>query len=644
VPSARGGTAQPKTRTTIVIGVVVVLVAAGIGSYFALRQSSVAATCGSNQTTTICIDQAELPDSLDPQVAFSSPGWGAVQQVYQGLVQYNGTSSTNYSGILAKNWTTAYDNFTGFESYSFTLRSGVHFSNGDPYNAYVQWYSLYRSLLLIQGPQFILEQNFYSTNFSAIAPLNYSSPLAAIDSANTTLANDLNSWNFFDPTVAEIALMSEPYQSFQVVNNLTIQLNLGYGYLASNYTYFLAALSCPNSAAVDPAWVDANGGIVVGDVSKDFLNTHTLGTGPYLLENYNPVEGGGYTLVPDPNYWGKAAATAEPWNNNLQPANTTVDIIFQPTLDVTISQLIHGNVQGAEFDYIGPSSINSLKGYSNLEVVPMPTAVSVAAGAWWVYLNQSVYPFNNLSVREAIAHAINYGEIIAQAFGGYGQQWVGPVPPGYPYNNNVTAQEPYYAFNLTLAQQEIANSPCANSACAGTSINYEYLDVGASWAETAQFVASDLAKIGITINPLPLSLPDLYVEQSFAAGRCASATNANGGPFYMGQEFYSSDYASPDDWTQNDAYSLGSANRCMAGYANATVDQLVYQAAAESNAANLTADYTNITTTMYQNYTDIWMVLPTSVSVYAANLHGIIINAMGDAEPSCLEFNTYWLS
>ena len=70
-----------------------------------------------------------------------------------------------------------------------------------------------------------------------------------------------------------------------------------------------------------------------------------------------------------------------------------------------------------------------------------------------------------------------------------------------------------------------------------------------------------------------MSLAQLYQEQGInSGGQCVSATNANGGPFFIGQEFYTSDYISPDDWTQNDAYSLGSANRCMSGYVNGTVD------------------------------------------------------------------------
>ena len=591
-------------------------------------------------TNPVVVDQAELPDSLDPAVTFSTPGWGAVQQVYQGLVQYNGTSYTDFTGVLAKNWSVAYNPLTGFESYTFHLRSGVHFSNGDPYNAYVQWYSLYRSLLLAQGPQFILEQNFYSTNFSTSAPLSYYSPQIDDDAANTTLATDLNSWNFFAPTSGEIASMSEPYQSFQVVDPLTIQLNLGYGYLDSNYTYLLASLSAPGSYAVDPAWVGAHGGVQPYQINN-YLTTNTLGTGQYLLQSYNAVEDGGYTLVPDPQYWGNATAQAEPWNTMLQPANTSIKIVFQGTTDVEISDLENGLAASASFGLMTPSTITDLQSDPCLSVQALPSIYGATTGSHWVYLNQSVYPFNNLSVRAAIAHAIDYNTIIAQAFGGYAQQWVGPVPPGYPYYD--PANLPPYSYNLSLADQEIANSPCASDACRGTPVNFEYLDTNPSFAMMAVFVQNNLAAIGLTVNPIPISLPDLYVEQTrMANGVCTSSAAVNGGPFYMGQEFYTSDYVAPDDWTQNDAYSFGSANGCMAGYDNATVDSLVYQAAADSNPVNLTTDYSTITSAMYYNYTDIWLAVPTAFSVSSVFLHGVITNPMASAEPFAMLFNTQW--
>jgi peptide/nickel transport system substrate-binding protein len=648
---------DPRRRNIVVIIIVVVLVVAGLGTYYVLRTSPAVSSCGPNETGTICVDQAEIPDSLDPAVTFTTPGWAAVQQVYQGLVNYNGSSVTSFSGVLAtNNGTVAYDPVTGFDSYTFELRNGVTFSNGDPYNAYVQWYSLYRSLLLQQGPQFILEQNFYSTNFSTTNPLSYYSSNASVQASNATLVADLNSWNFDTPTPAEIAQMEIANQSFQVINASAIELNLGYGYLASNYTYLLASLSAPNSYAVDPQWVDAHGGIQLSSIGagevNSYLASNTMGTGPYLLQNYNGVGGGGYTLSPNSHYWGATAARNQPWNINLPAANTTIDVIFQDAIDITTNDLTHGSVQEASFAYIGPSTISSLEGNSNLVVQALPTIYGATSGSWWIYLNSTQYPFNNLSVREAITHAIDYSQIIQQAFGGYAQQWVGPVPPAYPYNNNVTAQEPYYAYNLALAQQEIADSPCANNACAGTSISYMYLNTGNDWVETAQFLEADLKEIGITINPVGVGLNVLYEEQGRDTdGQCVSATSANGGPFYMGQEFYTSDYISPDDWTQNDFLSTGSANECMAGYNsvaspdwNSTLYNLTYEAASDSNPANLTADYTTMTQALYDNYTEIWLVVPTSFAVYSSNLHGFVQNPMASAEPFAIGFNTQWLS
>lgn len=630
---------DPKLRNIIVIAVVVVLVVAGLGFYF-LRPTSSGATCGvalSSKNPAV-VDQAEIPDNVDPDSTFTTPGWAAVQQVYQGLVNYNGSSSTNFSGILAQSWTVSTSG--PFNSYIFHLRPGVHFSNGDPYNAYVQWYSLYRSLLMAQGPQFILEENFYSTNFSASSPLSYYSNLTFDQAANATLAADLNSWNFFAPTSGEIALMETANQSFQVINNLTIALNLGYGYLSSNYTYLLASISAPNSYAVDPAVVDAHGGVSPGNVN-DWMASNLLGTGPYLLTGYSGVVGGGYSLTPDTHYWGNATAATEPWNNGIQPAKSSFLVIFQQQQSVTINDLKTGQAAEASFAYLGPAEISQVQNNPCIVVQPLNVVYSSTSGGWWIYLNQNTPPFNNLSVRAAIAHAINYTQIISEAFGGYATQWVGPVPPGYPYYD--PGKTSPYAYNLALAKQEIQNSPCANNACVGDVIQYAYITPGSTWSETATLLEYDLAQIGISIKPVGISLAVLLEEQvPNAQGVCTSLTSANGGPYPMGQEFYTSDYISPDDWTQNDAVSTGSANACMSSYANTTMDGLVYAAASTSNPTQLAADYSQMTSMMYSNYTDIWLVVPTAFAVYSSHMNGIIQNPMASAEPFAMYFNTQY--
>ncbi|MCI4349963.1 MAG: ABC transporter substrate-binding protein [Thermoplasmata archaeon] len=603
--------------------VVVAVVASGAGIYYYETHKS--ANCTVTSRSTLIWDQAEKPDTLDPAVTFTTPGWAAVQQVYQGMVNYNGSSYTTFEGVLAKNWSTSHDGF----HWNFTLRAGAHFSNGDVYNAYTQWFSFYRSIVMNQAPTFILTQNFWYPG------LTYYSNATANAAAASTMANFLNTTTFASPNAAQIQFMEAPNQSFQVINANTLELNLGFGYLGlAPYTYLLASISAPNSYAIDPAVVQAHGG-VWAQTNAYFTNA-MIGTGPYTLSSYDAQTG--YALAIDPNFWGASVAAANPTVNLLQPAKEPVQIQFQQQSSVTVQDLKTGAVAGASFAYLGPDTVKQLQAASCVTVQALPDAYGATGGSWWIYMNQATAPFNNLSVREAVAHAINYAQIIQVAFGGYATQWVGPVPPSYPYYNPQNLAP--YPYNLTLAKQEMANSPYPNGY--SSTINYAYLNTGPDWADMAVLLKSDLAQIGINLNLVPITLNNLYAGQlvDTTTGKCTAQESVNGGPFPIGQEFYTSDYISPDDWTQNDAVNSGSANLCMSGYNNTTVNSLVYAAASDTNTANLTSDYTKMTQLMYNNYTDIWMVVPTAFAVFNPLLHGYIENPMASAEPYSLCFNT----
>ena len=595
-------------------------------------------TLPANTTPTLVFDQPEQPDTLDPAVTFTTPGWGIVQQVYQTLVMYNETSYTTFSGILAQSWTVSADHF----NITFHLRTGVHFSNGDPFNAYTMWFSLYRTLVMNQAPTFILSQNF------GFPHTNVDSTSDEVNASAAQVQTELNTGDFVSPSASLLAAMQDPDQSFQVIDAQTIQANLGRGYLGpAPYTYIFATLASPVSAAVDPLVIQKNGG--VSNATNDWMTTHMMGTGPYVLTSYTPG-GTGFTISPDSKYWGSAAAAAEPWNNNLQPAKSAIEIDFQGDPAIVTNDLKTGRVVGASFSYLGPSTVNALKSISSLNVSDPGAVFSSTTGAWWIYMDQQHDPFNNLSVRAAIAHAVNYQRIIDLAFGGYASRWVGPVPPGYPYNN--TDNLAPYAYNLTLARQFMNNSPWPITVNPTTGaltsypipIKYAYINLG-DWEETATLIANDLSKIGLTIVPTPITLDNLYEEQAVnpTTGVCTTDTSTNGGPFYFGQEFYTSDYISPDDWTQNNAYSQGSANLCMSRYANDTMDGLVFQAAAESNPANLTQLYATMTQMMYDNYTLVWLVTPTDFAVTTLNLKGVVLNPMGSGLPYVMSFNTEYV-
>ncbi|MCI4317814.1 MAG: ABC transporter substrate-binding protein, partial [Thermoplasmata archaeon] len=530
----------------------------------------------------------------------------------------------------AHNWSESADQY----HYNFTLFSGAHFSNGDPLNAYSIWFSLYRSLIMNQGPSFILGENFGYPN------LTYYSNSTQIQAEVQNLTHLLNHGNFVTPNATLLSTMMASNQSFQVLGPEELELNLGSGYLGTPYNYLLATLSGPIASAVDPGVVQANGGVAAGSPDT-WMTSNAIGSGPYTLKAYDPSSGAA-TITPDPNYWGTSAAASVPWDNAIQPARQAVSFQTQSDPVATVQDMKTGAVAGVSVAYLGPSEISQLQGSSCVVVQSLSTVYGATAGSWYVYMDQWQAPFNNLSVREAVVHAIDYQQIIDRAFGGYASQWVGPVPPGYPDYNPANLAP--YQFDLNLAKQEMAASPYAHSS--PPAVNFMYIDTGGGdWSSVATLLKSDLAAIGITINPVGLSLTTVTSsEQTVYHGVCGTNTTANGGPFPIGIEFYTADYISPDDYTQNIAEKVGSANLCEAGYNNDTMENLIYGAAGSSDPATLSADYTNITNLMYQNYTDAWLVVPTSFQVYNPQLHGVIPNPMGSALPYVMFYNTEYIS
>ena len=624
-PPMAGGRRNPRTVRIVVVLIAIILAISGAVVFYVLTQSS---ACNFSSTDPLIFDQPERPDTLDPHVTFSTPGWGIVQQIYQTLVNYNGSSYTTYVPVLAKSWSVSADNL----NYTFVLRQDVHFSNGDPFNAYVMWFSLYRAIVMNQAGSFILQENFWLPGVTYYSGAN--------ESANATawVTNALNSWDFFNPTTEQKALMAADNNSFQAVDAYTIVLHGGNGYLdAFPYAFLLASISGPIASAVDPKVIQQNGQVHYTQ-ENTWMTTHMVGTGPYVLTGgFLDPTASSYTLKPDPNYWAINASKAEPLNNIIQPAHASIQVDFQNDAAIAVNDMKTGKVMSASFAYIGPSTVQSLQGVPCVAANALDTVYGSTAGGWWIYMNQNTDPFTNWSVRQAVVHAINYQRIIDVAFGGHAERWVGPVPPGYPYYNPDNLAP--YQYDVTLAKKFMSQSPWPNGY--PTQINYEYVNLG-DWADVARLLQDDLKQIGINILPTKIdNIDKLYeLQKRNLDGNCIAQNATGGGPFPIGQEFYTSDYISPDDWTQNNAISYGSANDCMAAYNDPAMDTLVLDAATQTDASTARTEYANMTRLMFDNATVAWLVVPTQFQVVNTHLQGFVSNPMGAAIPFVVTQNT----
>jgi peptide/nickel transport system substrate-binding protein len=624
-------------RTVVVLVVVLLIAAAAVAAYYVSSgpthtgtsssstssSSSGASTTTSSSTTTtntlptsLVVEEGQQPDSVDPAADFTTAGNEVTFNVYQGLVAPNLQSTTQFVGVLAKNWTSSPDGM----NWNFTLRHGVVFSNGDTFNAYVMWYSLYRSVVMNQISAFILGQNFAKSG----------------SGFNVTGAM-LNSMAYSNPSAANLSVMQAPNQSFQVLASDKIELHLGYGYNGNvTYSAFLVTLTAPIAFAVDPKVVSANGGVVDGNANT-WMQTHAVGTGFYLLDSW--TQGQDVKFVKNPSYWGNTY-TETSLNYAIQPAVLNTIIIYYKPTSSRIIDLKSGSAQiiGAP-DVTEAADLNTLRQTSGINVTDYPIQYGSALAAYFLFMNPFIVPaFSNNLVREAVSYAIDYNGIISSVFHGSAQQWVGPVPPGYPLYNETVAGISVYTHDVNKAALLMAKAGYKVPLQNGTTLNpggqvfptlsFVYSPDSTSENQVAPIIQSELLAIGINVNLTPMTFAQ-YTTYLFSP-------SSSGGTDGFGIGYWSEDYPASQD------YVTGIAASNFTGAPTYFKNVSLWSATADSSldSGTVLSAFRNITATMNSNYVDVWLYVPKFIAVNQANVVGMVPNLDGPCAGYFMYYNT----
>ena len=470
-------------------------------------------------------------DSIDPSYGFFTVD-GHFAQVFQGLVQYNGTDGLHVVPSLASSWTVS----SSFENYTFQMRPNTWFSNKDPINAYVAWFSLMRvnymnapttvgfsnyNLLLYNGP----------TAGGNIVPWGTYAALQSVDPSLTTekqLTNALNQMlSNFNPAAnaTQAKIVGYPHQALVATNATTFQMNL-----IQPYSLLLLALPPQWGALVDPVWIDANGGLANNTIVANFNtgnNNKDLmpGSGPYEYASVSPYST--IVLNANPNYWanGLTVGTAPgDISNWIQPAIIPTVIIRYGSADSTLIGDFGTNKAQISFEsanlfgemYAG-YQYKSQYSFNQIFHIATYPLCDLAQG-----LNTQRFPTNNTDFRQAIVHSVNYTTILDQLYSYNGthlaELFLPPVPPGWgPLDNPQNTSLYDYNINeaagyLTLAMNQMGYfTVMANGTQIGSSsapngllpaVPYYYIVPANSLTlGLISIVQADLAQIGINIAP-----------------------------------------------------------------------------------------------------------------------------------------------
>ncbi|UWR33672.1 ABC transporter substrate-binding protein [Sulfitobacter sp. W027] len=182
-------------------------------------------------------------------------------------------------------------------------------------------------------------------------------------------------------------------------------------------------LSGPNGNMLfNLAWGDA---VIVAPESIETIKQTPIGTGAFKFENWN--QGDKITLTRNDDYWGEAPALA----------SATFKFISDPT---------------AAFASVMAEDVDVFAGFPAPENIPQFEAdprfqvlIGSTEGETILSINNKREPFDNVKVREAVAHAIDRQAIIDGAMFGYGTPigtHFAPHNPDYVDLTEMSAYDP----------------------------------------------------------------------------------------------------------------------------------------------------------------------------------------------------------
>ena len=427
------------------------------------------------KNASILVDESQgaVPDSLDPGYGYFLQDLTYELATFQDLAMNNGSSTTVQLPVEAQSWTVANNS----QEYIFHMRPGVYFSNGDNVSAYSIWFTYVREIYM-NAPSFVAIGNWnlltmnpatdwFTTTCGNNEPWGLVNGVSSVTGIQLTaanckrLSNTLNDMlSKFNPNNAtQMAIMSYAHQAYIALNATTfiIRTMSPYGYVVND----LAGIS--GTKTVDPAFVDAHGG-VQNNTANSFLNNNCEpDTGPYVCKSVS-VGLTELVLVKNPNYW--AAGNGPdglkpglPWF--IRPAQIPVIDIKYGITGTTLYEDFGTNTAtiGPAQPQISGSTIpewgqlwaayNYKNWFSFSQVVK---DVGPSDGSYYLGMNSQRFPTNITNFRQAIYWAMNYTELLETGvyYNGkaYGSEILGPGTPAYG--------SLYNPGNLPLPQQNVS--------------------------------------------------------------------------------------------------------------------------------------------------------------------------------------------
>ena len=556
------------------------------------------------------------PESLDPAWAYDTASGEVIFNVYETLLFPKKDKTTDFVPMLATSWDVSPDGKT----YTFHIRQGIKFQDGQDLTPQDVAYSLWRAITIDRagGPSWILLQPFFGLDVQSFE-------------------NDVVKKQFNGDWTKAAQAVEDAITFDNKAGTVTMNLKQPYGPFLQILTGTWASIVSMPWAIQQGAWDGKP-----EDVQKynnpsadaDPLFKVMNGTGPYKLESWVPEQE--TDLVRNDNYWlttplwdGGPTGPAKMQNVAIKVINewgtrfatfktgdadiayvdnqyiSQVDPLVGETCDASGKCTPTSNADTADATlrlYKGLPSIQETVIFFNENVSNTGGNNSLGSGA----LDGNGIPanfFNDIHIRNAFNYCFDWDTYIKQVWNGEAIQAYGPIIQGeLGYDPN----QAHFTFDQQKCADEFKASTWKSAdgkSLWDTGFYMQYIyNTGNDQRKTAgDILAADLQKVNPKFHLSVVGEPFALLLKDQVAGRMPI--------FMLG---WLEDYHDPQDWVVPFLASGGtySSSQGFPADVQKQLDQLITQGIQASDTQTRTQIYQQLQDLSYKNALDLFVVQP----------------------------------
>jgi peptide/nickel transport system substrate-binding protein len=572
------------------------------------------------------------PDTLDINLNYETSGGRLIMNVAEGLIFYDFNDGTKFVPQLAtevpslENGGISADGLT----YTFNIRSGVTFHNGDDLTPSDFEYTYERGLLQSSpdGPQWLL-----------IEPImGYASGDITEGIADGAYAGDPEALKQ-NATPEELVALCENVKNHieadDAAGTLTIHLEQPWG-------PFLATLAQGWGYAMDKEWAMENGawdGSCDTWVDQEYamtsendpLTDKINGTGPYMLDHWTPGEE--YVLVANPNYWRQPGDEIWPGGPSGVPRIQRIVVKEVDEWGTRFAMLQAGDAEVVTVPVANRPQVDAFVGetcdWQTFECTPNPDNPNGPLRKWPnepgvertnVFMNfdlsqaEGVNPysgsgqldgngippdfFSDIHVRKAMNYCFDYDAFIADAQNGEGVRNNGPIIKDMlGYNDD----GPMYDYDPEKCADEMALAWDGKVAEVGFRFQMEYNTGNVGRQTACQILQTNFAAINPAYQIECLGLPWPTMLRAFRASQLPAVASG-----------WIEDIHDPHNWAQPFTVGTYGGRTNMPADLRAQFGELVTAGVMESDPGKRAQIYYDLQQLFYDEAVQVVLSQPTN--------------------------------